>query len=195
MSSPLTPRLTFSLGLEEMEEEPGLYLGYPSGSPHLCGTPHGFSPCLATLARRKAQPGVPLSESLFLSPYLSLTLCLEEASWRGRMHFSFYFTYLESLSSFTKNQGDQAGMGVGEQGGPSPTSYSLFVFFFSLFFNLLPPLHFQEMEVGRRLGPGKREKARMHRALHEVLWCSLGLLFMFLMWPHVWWGSLLLFDR
>lgn len=133
MSSPLTPRLTFSLGLEEMEEEPGLYLGYPSGSPHLCGTPHGFSPCLATLARRKAQPGVPLSESLFLSPYLSLTLCLEEASWRGRMHFSFYFTYLESLSSFTKNQGDQAGMGVGEQGGPSPTSYSLFVCFFLCF--------------------------------------------------------------
>ena len=45
------------------------------------------------------------------------------------MHFSFHFTYLASLSSFTKNQGDQAGMGVGEQGGPSPTSYSLFVFF------------------------------------------------------------------
>lgn len=35
----------------------------------------------------------------------------------------------------------------------------------------------------------------MHRALREALRCRLGLLFMFLVWPHVWWGSLLLFDR
>ena len=35
----------------------------------------------------------------------------------------------------------------------------------------------------------------MHRALREVLWWRLGLLFVFLMWPHVWCGSLFLFDR
>lgn len=45
------------------------------------------------------------------------------------MHFSFHFTHLMSFSSFTKNQGDQAGMG----GAGCSFTYILFFVFVSFF--------------------------------------------------------------
>ena len=65
------------------------------------------------------------------------------------MHFSFHFTHFMFFSSFTKNQGDQAGL-WGSRWSFTYILFFAFDFFLSLFFNILPPLHFHPLRDGSR---------------------------------------------